>query len=113
MFFTNKLEVSNLKVKLENANANVERLKAELLQAKSSEDTSKGTVSVDFSKIICFSVERKESNYKPCTILGYNLVTDTESYAPREWTLYCSAEQHERLVKEFNEQKGKAKNGTK
>jgi hypothetical protein len=113
MFFANRLEISNLKVKLEDANANVERLKAELLRLKSNEDTSKGTASVDFRKIKCFSIERNESCDRPCTILGYNLLTDAENIAPREWMLYCSVEQHERLVKEFNEQKGKANNGTK
>jgi predicted RNase H-like nuclease (RuvC/YqgF family) len=107
MFFTNKLEVSNLKVKLEDANANVERLKVELLKMKTNEDTSKGTVPVDFSKIRCFSVERNECGHRPCTILGYNLLSDAENIGPREWTLYCSAEQHENLVEYFNEQKGK------
>jgi len=107
MFFTNKLEVSNLKVKLEDANANVERLKAQLLKLQNNEDISKATFSVDFSKIRCFSVERNESCYKPCTLLGYNLLTDAENIGPREWTLYCSAEQHEKLVEIFNKQKGK------
>jgi predicted RNase H-like nuclease (RuvC/YqgF family) len=108
MFFRNKLEVSNLKVKLEDANANVERLKAELLRVKSNEDTSKATMSIDFNKIKCFSVERNESYAgRPCTILGYNLLTDAENTGPREWTLYCSAEQHERIVDAFNKQKGK------
>ena len=107
MFFTNKLEVSNLKVKLEDANANVERLKAQLLKLQNNEDISKATFSVDFSKIRCFSVERNESGYKPCTILGYNLLTDAENIGPREWTFYCSVEQHEKLVEIFNKQKGK------
>jgi predicted RNase H-like nuclease (RuvC/YqgF family) len=109
MFFNSRLEISNLKVKLEDANANVERLKAELLRLKNNEDTSKATVAIDFNKIKCFSIERNiSSNCTPCTILGYNLLTDTENTGPREWTLYCSAEQHEKLVEEFNKKlKGK------
>jgi|694.fasta_scaffold152160_5 hypothetical protein len=107
MFFTSKLEVSNLKVKLEDANANVERLKAELLRVKNDEDTSKATVSIDFNKIKCFSVERNDYGSRPCTVLGYNLPTDAENTGPREWTLYCSVEQHERIVDAFNKQKGK------
>jgi len=105
MFFKSQLEVSNLKVKLEDANANVERLKEELNKIKTSEDISNATFSIDFSKIKCFSIERNYANHFPCTILGYNLPNDAENYSPREWTLYCSTEQHEKLVEEFNKQK--------
>ena len=107
MFFASRLEISNLKVKLEDANANVERLKAQILRLQTNEDISKATASIDFNKIKCFSIERNESQYRPCTILGYNLLTDAENIGPREWTLYCSAEQHEKLVELFNKQKGK------
>jgi predicted RNase H-like nuclease (RuvC/YqgF family) len=108
MFFRSikdKIEISDLKVKLEDANANVDRLKAQLLRLQTNEDTAKATASIDFNKIKCFSIERNESQYRPCTILGYNLLTDAENIGPREWTLYCSVEQHERLIEEFNKQK--------
>jgi predicted RNase H-like nuclease (RuvC/YqgF family) len=106
MFF-DKLKISNLNVKLEEANANVEHLKAELLRVKHNEDISKATASIDFDKIKCFSIERTMSRGVPCTTLGYNLFTDTENTGPREWSLLCSYEQHENLVEIFNKQKGK------
>jgi hypothetical protein len=104
-----KIAISDLKVQLEDANANVERLKAELLRKTRYEETANATVSIDFNAIKCFSVERNQSNNgTPITIIGYNLPTDAENAGPREWTLYCSSEQHERLVEEFNKQrKGK------
>lgn len=109
MFFRSiqdKITISDLKLKLQEANTNVERLKVELLNSKTHEEVADATFAIDFNSIRCFSVERNVSNSgKPITILGYNLLTDGESIGPREWTLYCSAKQHETLVEQFNKQK--------
>lgn len=103
---TDKIAISELKVQLENANAEVKRLKDELIRKTRYEETSNAIVSIDFNAIKCFSVERNQSNDgRPITILGYNLPTDAENTGPREWTLYCSSEQHEKLVEQFNKQK--------
>jgi hypothetical protein len=77
------------------------------------------SVSIDWDAMKVFSVERMWDNGIPKTVLGYMLsepmVTTsgegiervTEKEIVREWTLYCSAEKHEKLVEEFNAWKGK------
>ena len=79
------------------------------------------SVAVDWDAMKVFSVERMWDNGLPKTILGYMLsepVVTTEGENEqrvtnkdivREWTLYCSADKHEQLVKEFTAWKGKKK----
>jgi hypothetical protein len=75
-------------------------------------DFAKASFSVDWNAMNVFSIERNNNGhdgYK--TILGYMLsepyttsdgsITSTD--VVREWTLYCSHQEHERLVVEFNE----------
>lgn len=72
--------------------------------------------SIDWKLMNVFSIERNlcmdgTQNHK--TILGYMMeepVTTVENDVTykdvvREWTLYCSHEEHQRLVAEFNEYK--------
>lgn len=108
MFFgsiKHKIEISELKIQLNDALQQAENLRHQLETLKVREVTANATPSVDFSKIRCFSVERNAANGYPHTILGYNLPTDAENTNPREWSIYCSAEHHEKLVEEFNKQK--------
>ena len=109
-----KVEFVNLKSKcerLEFANeAYRKRLEGEMVTA---------SYAIDWDTMKVFSIERMWENGIPKTILGYMLsepmVTTsgdgiervTEKDIVREWTLYCSAEKHEQLVKEFTEWKGK------
>ena len=63
----------------------------------------------NFNAVKVFSVERNWHNDRPCTIVGYVLqepVTITEDNVTtkdvvREWYLYCSKEQHAKLVEQF------------
>lgn len=69
----------------------------------------------DFSAVNVFSLERNWKDLRPCTIVGYTLsepYTETEGSVQtkevvREWYLYCSKEQHAKLVEQFrNAMKG-------
>lgn len=108
-----KVEISDLKDQIKDLEAQCNKLQleknqiqAELNELKVREDSSKATPSIDFTKIRCFSVERNPNDgRRPCTILGYNLLTDPDGTGPREWTLHCSVEHHESLVEQFNKQK--------
>jgi len=83
-----------------------------LYQERLESEFAKASFSVDWNAMNVFSIERNNTgndSYK--TILGYMLsepyttnegsVTSTD--VVREWTLYCSHQEHERLVAEFNE----------
>lgn len=68
----------------------------------------------NFNAVKAFSVERNWHNDRPCTIVGYVLqepVTMTEDNVTtkdvvREWYLYCSKEQHAKLVEQFKKSIG-------
>lgn len=114
MFYSkSKEEISNLKAQLDDlkttndqlAYANKvyrERLEAEYAQA---------TYAVDFQAMNAFSVERMWDNGTQKTVIGYMLTepvsvtegTTTTKDVVREWTLYCSHAEHQRLVEEFNQ----------
>ena len=73
---------------------------------------------IDWDAMHAFSVERIWDNGLQKTIIGYRLeepvvITEgddqrvTTKDVVREWYLYCPADKHEQLVKEFNEWKAK------
>lgn len=62
---------------------------------------------IDFNTIRCFSIERQDYEYTRKTVLGYTLLNDSENHGPREWHLYCSEKQHQKLIEQFNQTKGK------
>jgi hypothetical protein len=73
---------------------------------------SKASFSIDWALMNVFSIERNiTGNDGHKTILGYMMaepVTTIENDVTykdvvREWTLYCSHDEHQRLVAEFNE----------
>ncbi len=73
----------------------------------------KCTFTFDFNAVNAFSVERNWNNGKVCTVIGYTIDEQTihdggkilDKQIVKEWYLYCSEEQHEKLVEEFNEHK--------
>lgn len=73
------------------------------------ESMMKATPAVDFALMKAVSVERIISKYQVdgydfsigSTIIGYIAVGDVDGQF-REWTIHCSSEHHENLVKEFN-----------
>ena len=80
------------------------------------DEYSKASYALDWEKMNAFSIERMMEHGIPKTVIGYitqePLITTsgndenqiiTEKDIVREWTLYCSHEEHQRLVKEFND----------
>jgi hypothetical protein len=116
-----KPDTSNLKVELENLKKENEKLvyANDAYKKRLETEMANASVAIDWDAMKVFSVERLWENGLPKTILGYMLsepVITTEgeneqriTYKDivREWTLYCSAEKHEGLVKEFIAWKGK------
>lgn len=72
-------------------------------------ETSDADFVFNFNTVKAFSIERNWHNDRPCTIVGYILnepFTTTEDNVTtkevvREWYLYCSKEQHAKLVEQF------------
>jgi hypothetical protein len=110
MFFKDKIAVSNLKVELEKAQSKIQELEYKIKDLTIAIDSSNQEFVIDFNAIRCFSIERQDYGYTGKTILGYNLLNDSENHGPREWTLYCSEKQHQKLIDQFN--RTKENNGT-
>lgn len=78
-------------------------------------ETADEEFAFDFKAVNVFSLERNWKDHRPCTIIGYTLsepYTETDGNVQtkevvREWYLYCSKEQHTKLVEQFrNAMKG-------
>ena len=103
----------------------LERVKNELTSAQRLVDTinkamREASFSFDFEKMNAFSIERMAKDNLPCTVIGYPLPkvevkdgVETTSTSIKEWYLYCSDKQHEKLVKEFEEYRKKSVQPTK
>ena len=112
LFGINPITHSNLKVELEDLKKENEKLAYANTAYRERLETEMKNASfaIDWDAMKVFSVERNWNNGIPYTILGYMLsepAIHTEEHVTykdvvREWTLYCSAEKHEELVKEFN-----------
>lgn len=121
LFGINPITHSNLKVELEDLKKENRDLKYanDAYRMRLEGELSSASFAIDWAAMNAFSVERNASNGFPHTIIGYMLSepavhTEGEGGEPRvtykdvirEWTLYCSITEHERLVKEFNAWKG-------
>lgn len=109
------IQISDLKVEIEDLKKENAILKYgnEAYKKRLETEMANASFGIDWDAMKVFSVERVWDNGLPKTILGYMLsepVITTEgendqrvTYKDivREWTLYCSAEKHESLVKEF------------
>lgn len=118
MFFRSafeKITISELKdevASLRRSLNNQERLVKEY-ETRLNSEFAKASFGIDWDAMKVFSVERNWNNGCPTTILGYMLcepAVHTEEQVTykdvvREWTLHCSAETHEKLVKEFTDWK--------
>ena len=93
-------------------NDNLQRQLQEI-RSRENQEYSKASYSVDWTAMNAFSVERIREGGGFKTLIGYMMsepaVTTendiTYKDVVREWTLYCSHEEHQRLVAEFNEWK--------
>jgi proteasome assembly chaperone (PAC2) family protein len=96
MFGVDKLTYLNLKVELEDLKNENKRLK-DVIKG----EISNATFSINWKVMNAFSIERNYDHRSIKTIIGYFV-----NNVVHEWSLYCSADEHERLVKEFNAYKG-------
>lgn len=116
MFFKSlaqKIELSELRLRISELEQANEKLAYanKVYQERLESDYNKASYVIDWSAINAFSVERMWENGHQKTVIGYMLaepVSTTEGGVTtkdvvREWTLYCSHNEHERLVKEFSE----------
>lgn len=105
----NSYKIASDNVKLQQK-VNELEFKVEKYEKRIDSDMKNASFAIDWDAMKVFSVERNWNNGIPCTILGYMLsepAVHTEEQVTykdvvREWTLHCSAEKHEELVKEFN-----------
>jgi hypothetical protein len=117
---SDKIKMSDLKCQIEDLKKENEKLKYanDAYQKRLVGEMSSASFAIDWDAMKAFSVERMWDNGLPKTIIGYRLeepIITTEGDdqrvttkdVVREWTLYCSAEKHEELIKEFNEWKAK------
>lgn len=116
MFGLNRIEVSDLKCQIEDLKKENEKLKFanDAYQKRLVGEMANASYAINWDTMNAFSVERMWDNGLPKTIIGYMLsepIVTTEGDDQRvttkdvirEWTLYCSAEKHEELIKEFKE----------
>ena len=116
-FGKNKLdvEVDNVLQKVESLTRENNLLKdqVEVYKTRMESEYSSATYAVDWAAMNAFSIERMMEGGAAKTIIGYMLtepVVTTEGEGSqrvtykdvvREWTLYCSHTEHQRLVTEF------------
>lgn len=114
--FVSKTELDCAEMRIADLTAEVERqklaIKALRQQAKDAlaTDVATSSFSVDFEEMNAFSIERMEKNGGVITVIGHSAdqtTWDTSGNATtvtdvKEWSLYCSHDEHEKLVAEFN-----------
>lgn len=104
---TTKVDEVDYKSLAESLQKEVDQLQKRLNTAYT--ETCDSDFVFNFDAVKAFSVERNWHDNRPCTIIGYVLqepVTMTEDNVTtkdvvREWYLYCSKEQHAKLVEQF------------
>jgi len=87
-------EIESLKLELKWKKEEVDRLRQTLEDQK--KHARNELVSFDFKAVKAFSVERELGSRGIHTTIGY-IVNDEV----KQWVFFCSEEQHERLIKEF------------
>jgi hypothetical protein len=102
-----KLATENIKLQQK---INTLEFKVEKYEKRLEGEYAKASYSIDWDTMNAFSIERNlccdgdSQNHK--TIIGYMLAepidSDTFKDVIHEWTLYCSHDEHQRLVAEFN-----------
>ena len=115
--FNNAVEMAELRKRvsaLTDVNELLSRKNADLTNTMKSIETQVSAADcefvIDFTAIRCFSIERQSYGHTGKTVLGYNLLTDSENRDAREWVLYCNEKQHQKLIDNFN--RTKENNGT-
>lgn len=104
-----ELENAELIDEVQSLKDRINRLISDDEQAfKATQELHKCSFSFDWNRGQAFSIERMYENVHkiPFTVIGY---IKEEDKRVGEWKFYCSQEEHERLVKDFNDSKKKTK----
>lgn len=120
-FFNNKqldTEIEKLeaayKKQIDQLNKQIKDLHQQIADDKKG-DVATSTFALNFDIMRVFAIERNHHNNMVCTIVGHFIaepVAFTDGNVAfkdvtREWYMYCSQEQHEKLVAEFEAYKAK------
>lgn len=119
MFFATALELKTAQDRAQYLAEQVDLLNAQIKQMREDAESAKerdmqtSTFAIDFNATKVFAIERNMHNGDICTIVGCMRLDRTttidgaihEKQDTLEWYLYCSQEQHEKLVKEFEAHK--------
>lgn len=119
MFGIDKIKFSDMKVRIEELEAENKQLKqqvknTEQMIAEINSELTAAKPVLDFDLMRVFSIERHVNNNKPCTIIGFFekepvMSSDGEMIVTKdvhkEWYLYCNTARHTELVEEFKQWK--------
>lgn len=120
LFFSKHLELKDALVRntalaedVKRLQDTISRMTAENQDAKL-KDVATSTFAIDFNKMRVCALERNMHNGMVCTIIGHLIaepVGDTGKFKEhvKEYYFYCSQEQHEKLIKEFEAHKKSTK----
>ena len=122
MIFSNSklMQMSDRNVKLADRVAELEKQidhYNSVTREATQRDLTTSTFSIDFNQMKVFAIERNVDQHRAYTIVGHFMdepvVFTDGNFAMKsvlhEYTFYCSHEEHERLVKEFNDFKKRSK----
>ena len=123
MFFGKTLELKTALTRAQYLSEQVDKLNAQIKQMREDAHNAKitdiqtSTFAINFDTMRVFAIERNMHNNEVCTIVGHFIAepvafTDgnvANKEVTREWYMYCSQEQHEKLVAEFDAYKKKSK----
>ena len=109
----NDKQVATLTKTIEQLEAQIKRMHDEAECAKL-KDIATSNFAIDFNKMRVCALERNMHNGMVCTIIGHLIaepVGDTGKFKEhvKEYYFYCSQEQHEKLIKEFEAHKKSTK----
>ena len=115
MFFGKSSQLQHAETRIDYLSKTIDELNAQIKQMREDAQDAKerdlqtSTFALNFDTMRVFAIERNMHNGEVCTIVGHFIaepVTFTDGSVAakettKEWYMYCSQEQHEKLVKEF------------
>ena len=121
MFFSKSAQLQHAETRIDYLSKTIDELNAQIKQMREDAEKEKesdlqtSTFALDFNAVRVFAIERNMHNGSVCTIVGHFIAEPVAfsdgSVAAKdtvhEWYMYCSQEQHEKLVKEFEQFKSK------
>ena len=115
MFFGKSAQLKHAETRIDYLSKTIDELNAQIKQMREDAEKAKesdlqtSTFTLNFSAMRVFAIERNLHNGDVCTIVGH-FIAEPVAFSDgnvatkdtiHEWYLYCSQEQHEKLIKEF------------